>query len=156
MENGSKHVDEGARFLLVRSGGYRCAIPVDAAKLVTKATETTALPGSAPRFLGLAQIAGEPVAVVDLHALLDPDGQPGGGHEMTVIVRGPAAGATLGLAVDEAMGVVALTAERERSDEDPHWVSGHSRLDARPIAILDPPELFDDSALPEKGAFDAA
>jgi chemotaxis signal transduction protein len=156
MDNGSAHVDEGGPFLLVRSGGYRCAIPVDAAKSVTKAAETAALPGSAPRFLGLAQIAGEPVAVVDLHALLDPEGEPGGGHNMTIIVRGSAAGATLALAVDEALGVVELSAERAPTDDDPPWVSGHCRMGARPVAILDPAELFAGSAAPEKGAFDAS
>lgn len=155
MVTGSTHVDEGSNFLLVRSGGYRCAIPVDAAKLVTKAAKIEPLPGSAPRFLGLAQVAGEPVAVVDLHALLDPTGDPGGGHELTVIVRGPDGASTLGLAVDEAFGVVSLTADEPPSETDPNWVIGRIRLDRRSIAILDPIELFENRRSPEKGAFDA-
>lgn len=149
------HVDEGSQFLLVRSGGYRCAIPVDAAKLVTKAAKIAPLPGSAPRFLGLAQVAGEPVAVVDLHALLDPAGDPGGGHELTVIVRGPDGSSTLGLAVDEAFGVVSLTADEPPSDTDPDWVTGRGRMDRRSVAILDPVELFNDPRSTEKGTIDA-
>ena len=155
MVTGSMHVYEGSNYLLVRSGGYRCAIPVDAAKLVTKAAKIEPLPGSAPRFLGLAQVAGEPVAVVDLHALLDPTGDPGGVHELTVIVRGPDGASTLGLAVDEAFGVVSLTADEPPSDSDPDWVTGRSRVDRRSIAILDPIALFEDRRSTEKGTIDA-
>ena len=155
MVTSSTHVGEGSHFLLVRSGGYRCAIPVDAAKLVTKAPDMTPLHGSAPRFLGLAQIEGEPVAVVDLHALIDPKGNPGGGHDLTVIVRGPGGAATLGLAVDEAFGVAELTVEQSPADTDPRWVTGWSEVAGRAVAMLDPTELYADSTSAEKGAFDA-
>jgi len=129
-------------FLLVRSGGHRCAIPVESAKLVTKAPKIYPLPSSAPGLLGLAQVAGEPVAVVDLHALLDPDGKPGGGHELTVIVRRPGGGSSLGLAVDEAFGVTEISRRSERSADDPEWVAGRVSMDNRSVAILDPELLF--------------
>lgn len=100
------------------------------------------LPGSAPRLLGLAQVAGEPVAVVDLHALFDPEGIPGGGHALTVIVRHPGGGSTLGLAIDEAFGVVSVKAEKEPVADDPPWVAGRSLVDGRELVILDPLRLF--------------
>jgi len=151
----SAHPDEDSHFLLVRSGGYRCAIPVEAAKLVTRAPRVEALPGSAPRFVGLAQIAGEPAAIVDLHALLDPEGEPGGGHKLTVIVRGPGGISALGLAVDEAFGVAALSIDQPRLDSDPRWISGRSQVSGRVVAVLDPTELFADATSDEKGTFDA-
>lgn len=142
MNTDSEHREGKGHCLLVRSGGHRCAIPVDAAKLVTKAPRIYPLHGSKPRLLGLAQIAGEPVAVVDLQALLDPEGGAAGGHELTVIIRGPAGGSTLGLAVDEAFGVIAVTGELSRREDDPRWIAGRSSLDDRLVVVLDPEQLF--------------
>lgn len=131
-----------SNFLVVRSGGHRCAIPVEAASLVSRAPVVYPLPGSAPRLLGLAQVAGEPVAVVDLHALLESDEVPGGAHSLTVIVRRPGGGSTLGLAIDEAFGVSAVEMQQERTANDPLWVAGRSLVAGREVVILDPSRLF--------------
>jgi len=151
----SDHPESEGQYLLVRSGGYRCAIPVESAKLVTRATRVYPLPSSEPRLLGLATIAGEPVAVVDLHALLDPEGDPGGSHELTVIVRRPGGGSSLGLAVDDAFGVITVVDRQARVTDDPGWVAGRSTMDDRTIIILDPERLFVAADSVEKGAFDA-
>jgi chemotaxis signal transduction protein len=143
-------------FLLVRSGGYRCAIPVESAKLVTRAPSLAALPGSEPRLLGLAQIAGEPLAVVDLHALVDPSGNPVGGHELTVIVRRRDGGATLGLAVSEALGVVDVGTPDQAGPDDPAWVVGRCRIDDRDVLVLDPDRLLVEPGSKQKGPVDAA
>jgi len=142
MHTDSEHPEGKSHYLLVRSGGHRCAIPVGAAKLVTRAPKVYPLPGSEPRLLGLAQIAGEPVAVVDLHALLDPEGGTGGGHELTVIIREPGGGSSLGLAVDEAFGVVAVADKHPRQEDDPNWVAARSSVDDRLVLMLDPKKLF--------------
>lgn len=131
------------RYLLVRSGGHRCAIPVESTQQVTKALEVDELPGSEARLLGLAQVAGEPVAVIDLHALLDPEGGVGSGHELTVVVRHAGRHAWLGLAADEAFGVVSIPIATRPGSDDPDWVVGRCELDHRPTLILDPDRLFD-------------
>lgn len=142
MRGDSDPPEREDHFLLVRSGGHRCAIPVEAARLVTSAPEVFPLPSSAPRLLGLAQIAGEPVAVVDLHALLDAEGLTGGSHELTVVVRRPGGSSSLGLAVDEAFGVIGATDQRDRSPDDPAWFAGSLSVDRQPVFILDPERLF--------------
>ena len=142
MRNDSGHPDNEDHFLLVRSGGHRCAIPVEAAKLVTKAPKVYPVPTSALRLLGLAQVAGEPVAIVDLHAILDPDGCPGGGHELTVIVRTRGGGSVIGLAIDEAFGVISVGRQPQQSTDDPGWVTGRMTMDGRTVVILDPDQLF--------------
>lgn len=142
MRTDSEHPDSNDHFLLVRSGGHRCAIPVKAANLVTRAPRVYPLHGSEPRLLGLAQIAGEPVAVVDLHALLDPVGGTAGSHELTVIIRKPGGGSSLGLAVDEAFGVIAVSDQRPPKEDDPEWVTGRSSVGDRTIVMLDPDQLF--------------
>jgi purine-binding chemotaxis protein CheW len=151
----SAQVEERTRCLVVRSGGHRCAIPVETAKLVSRVSEISPLPGAAPRLLGLAQIAGEPVAVVDLHALLDPQGSPGGGLEMTVIIRHPEGAATLALAVDEAYGVAEVDGWGSPNEDDPAWVIGRREVDGRIVVLLDPERLLADSTSVEEGAINA-
>lgn len=142
MGSDSDRQDRNHHYLLVRSGGHRCAIPVTSARLVTGATEVYPLPNSAPRLLGLAQIDGEPVAVVDLHALLDPDGDPGGGHVLTVVVRQTHGRGSLALAVDEGFGVVAIDAPDPRPGDGPGWLAGTTTIDGRSVSILEPQRLF--------------
>ena len=138
----SDRPDSKAHYLLVRSGGHRCAIPVEAAKLVTRTPRVYPLHSSDPRLLGLAQVAGEPVAVVDLHVLLDPTSDTSGGHELTVIVGQPGGGSSLGLAVDEAFGVIAVAALQPRGPTDPKWMAGRSSMDEGTVVMLDPEQLF--------------
>ncbi len=142
MGTDAEHPDSKAHHLLVRSGSHRCAIPVNAAKLVISAPRVYPLHGSDPRLLGLAQVAGEPVAVVDLHALLDEEGGASGGHGLTVIVGQPGGGSSLGLAVDEAFGVIRVANPQPPRPDDPRWVAGTSTVDDRLIFILDPEQLF--------------
>ena len=155
MRSDSNHSDDESHYLMVRGGGHRCAIPVESVKLVTKAPAVHPLPSSAPRLLGLAQVAGEAVAVVDLHALLDPKGEQGGGHELTVIVRRPGGGASLGLAIDEAFGVTTIADRRDRAINDPGWVAGRCSMNGRTVVLLDPEHLFVAPNGVEKGAFNA-
>ncbi len=142
MKGGTGSRRPSDHVLMVRSGGHRCAISVSAAKLVTEAVRIEPLPGSAPRLIGLAQIAGEPVPVVDLHALLDPEGRPGGGRALTVVVSRRGGRTALGLAVDEAFGIASLEAGEGRRDDDPDWIAGWYRVDGRPVVRLEPERLL--------------
>jgi len=133
---------QGPQYLVVRSGSNRCAIPVEAAKLVAQAPMLSPLPASKPRLLGLAQIAGEPVAVVELQALLDGEGRPGGEHELTVVVRRSDGMATLGLAVDEAFGVLSIPCEPTSREDDPGWIIGRCDVDGNEIVVLNPDRFY--------------
>lgn len=141
----SQEPGQGPQYLVVRSGSSRCAIPVVTAKLVAQAPALSPLPGSKPRLLGLAQIAGEPVAVVELQALLDGDGRPGGAHELTVVIRRSDGMATLGLAVDEAFGVIPIPSEPVSREGDPAWVVGRCVLDDGEVVVLDPDRFYGDA-----------
>lgn len=144
MDLTSEETGQGPHCLVVRSGSRRFAIPVTAAKLVAKAPKIFPLPGSKPRLLGLAQIVGEPVAVVDLQALLDGDDSPGSEHELTVVIRRPDGTATLGLAVDEAFGVVSVDLREEARENDPGWVAGRSEVGGRTVLVLSAEHLYAD------------
>jgi len=137
-----EHHENESRYLLVRSGGLRCAIPVAATKVVRKAPVVFPLPGSASRLLGLARVAGEPVAVVDLHALLDPASGRSGEHNLTVVLRRPGGSSTVGLAVGEAFGVITIADREDRRENDPGWIAGRTSVEGRSVAILDPERFF--------------
>lgn len=137
-----EHHEYESHYLLVRSGSQYCAVPVEAARLVRKAPTVYPLPGSAARLLGLARVAGEPVAVVDLHALLDSASGRSGGHALTVVVRRPGGSSSLGLAVDEAFGVITIADREDRSEHDPGWIAGRTSVEGRVVVILDPERLF--------------
>jgi chemotaxis signal transduction protein len=143
MSSESSESRNDTEYLLVRGGGHRCAIPVTALQLVTRALVVHPLPGSMPRLLGFAQAAGEPVAVLDLHALLDPEGNPGGTHRLTVIVQQQDGPATLGLAIDEAYGVAQLPVHEGPAADDTTVVAGRSSRDGRTILVLNLDRLFD-------------
>jgi chemotaxis signal transduction protein len=135
--------DRNPEYLLVRSGGKRCAIPIEEAYQVTDVLPLHPLPGSAHRLLGLAQFGGEPVAVVDLQGLLDPDGLPSGGYRLTLIIRRDGGEAPIGLAVEEALGVASVCRDEGSLPDDPPWVAGRGQVDGRSIVLLDPNRLFE-------------
>jgi chemotaxis signal transduction protein len=101
------------------------------------------VPGSQPRLLGLAQYGGEPLPVLDLHAVVD--GNPSGSrHRSTVILgRGQLRDRPLlGLAVDDVLQVVSLTSEfvaREESE-----TIAHAEIDDDDVKILDTGRLLAD------------
>ena len=72
----------------------------------------------------------------------NPDERPSGGHELTVVVRRPDGSSSLGLAIDEAYGVVTAGQRRNRSIDDLAWVAGRMSMEDRTVFILDPEKLF--------------
>lgn len=103
-------MDPSAAHLLVRAGEAVCALPLGGVRRVVKALAVQRLPGAAPELLGLAEHAGEPLAVVDLARLVGAAAGANPAYPVTVIVTaGPADSHELvGLAADAALEVAAL------------------------------------------------
>lgn len=95
------------QYLIVRTGGVRCAIPAVSVRRVVRGMPITPVPGSARRLVGLAHHDGDPIAVLDLAEVLglglgEGAAQPG----VTVVARvGPAGEGLVGLGVDDALAV---------------------------------------------------
>jgi chemotaxis signal transduction protein len=109
------------------------------------------LAGSQPHLLGLSQYGGEPLAIVDLHALLTGS-QPRPDHRTTLIVKpptGPLRG-NLGLAVDEAVNVIRLD-PKDHPSRVGALVAAETHHDGEALVILDPAVLFDDDWQPTEG-----
>jgi purine-binding chemotaxis protein CheW len=83
----------GPRFLVVRAGAHRVAIPLEQAREILAPRPVTRLPGSAPWIAGLLNLRGRVLTVVDLDRRLGADAAVG----PVVVVEGD--GRVLGLRV---------------------------------------------------------
>jgi len=121
------------RYLLVRSGGTRWALPADQVRRVVR------------HLLGLAQYGGEPLAVLDLYTLVS-GGMLRSDHRATVILgrRGERSGAVLGLAIDEAERVMTL-ADPPQPGSDDSLVQGTVTIDGGPVNVVNTANLFSSS-----------
>lgn len=137
---------DGERYLLVRAGVTRYAIPTWAVRRVVQMPDLYRVPGAQPRFLGVGQYGGEPLAVVDVQGL-ERQTEGVGGTRGIMVVIAPGDELLIGLAADDAEYVTRLAdrpAER-RTDDGPIWMAdddGVKRLDpswflARADGLLD-------------------
>lgn len=135
--------DEGhERFLLVRTGSLSCALPASDVVRVVRQLRTHAVPGSRSHLVGLAQYGGEPMPVLDLHALVERD-VSNARHQSTVILgRGRQRGhAVLGLAVDEVLRVVNLP-QKTAVDSDSDLVGETVELEGEEVKVLNTRRLL--------------
>lgn len=131
-------------FLLVRTGSLNCALPTSDIVRVVRGLPCHPIPGSRTHLLGLAQYGGEPLPVLDLHALL-AEGSTGTRHRATVILgRGRRRDrSVVGLAVDAVSRVVELP-ETLVVSFDSHLVSDVLELKGEPVKILNTERLLND------------
>ena len=130
------------RYLLVRSGGAGWALPADQVRRVVRGLACHPAPGARPHLLGLAQFGGEPLAVLDLNALVT-GGTPRSDHRATVILgrHGAWSGAVLGLAIDEALRVETLADPPQPGSPNP-LVEGTITVDGDSVTVLNTAHLF--------------
>ena len=140
---------EDRRFLLVRSGGVYCALPANQVRRVVRGLACHPVPGGQPHLLGLAQYGGEPLAVLDILALVS-GGAPRANNRATVILGREKRGArtVLGLAVDEALRIAAMAEFSEVEPGDDGLLQGTATIDHGAVKILNTSVLFADEWRP--------
>lgn len=136
--------EQRARYLLVRSGGRSYGVAADQVRHVVRGLLCHPVPGSRPHLLGLAQYGGEPLAVLDLQALLEK-GRPRANYRATVVLgrRGRRSRTMIGLAVDEARRVERLP-EMTPAATTGALVQGTVTLDGETVELLDASVLLED------------
>lgn len=107
----SPEAEPATAHLLVRAGDAVCALPIAQVRRVVKALAVHRLPGAAAELLGLAEHAGEPLAVIDLARLVGAAAGANPTYPVTVVVAAgpPEAPELVGLAADSALEVVELS-----------------------------------------------
>jgi chemotaxis signal transduction protein len=132
------------RFLLVRSGALKCALPASDVVRIVRRLNCYPVPGSEVRLLGLAQYAGEPLPVLDLNAVVEGSAS-GSRHRSTVILgrRRRRDRTILGLAVDEVLQVVELPAESMVAADAA--IAANPTIEGAEIRVVDTARLLADT-----------
>ena len=132
------------RFLVVRSGALKCALPASDVVRIVRGLTCFPIPGSEVRLLGLAQYAGEPLPVLDLHAVVEGT-TSGSRHRSTVILgRSRRRDRTiLGLAVDEVLQVVELPIENMGAADA--GVTANSTIEGAEVKVVNTARLLTDT-----------
>jgi chemotaxis signal transduction protein len=127
------------RYLLVRSGGQRFALPASAIVAIQRDLVVYPVPGGRAPLLGIGQHAGDPVVVVDLLELVDGEV---GGQQVAVVVTRPGAGGTetVGLAVDDAERIVSIEV-LERATDLGRGIEAVAVVDDHRVRVVDPDRL---------------
>lgn len=110
-------------FLLVRAGGRKVGLAVEAVIEVREPAELGAIPSLEPALRGVTALRGHLMPVLNLAALLGGEAGPG-----LVVVVTDIGGRRVGLEVDDAEIVVGAGVSLLRADETLPW--------ARAIAVL--------------------
>jgi len=127
----------------IRTGGEHYALPVDRVTEVGELGELTPVPGSAPEVLGIRNLRGQVLPVVDLATLLGLE--KGDGNERIVVAE--SADRRAGLAVESVEGVDDLPDPSQEADSE--YLAGVVLVDGAPVGIVELDTLLDALAPPE-------
>jgi chemotaxis signal transduction protein len=121
-------------YLLVRCGEKIAALPAAAVRRVVRGARLHPLPGAGPGLVGLAEFAGEPLAVLDLAQLLGDERRSSRPPVTVVTWLGSGEERELvGLGVDDAIEVAEL---------DPSALALDTALvGGRPVLVVDTDRL---------------
>lgn len=121
-------------YLLVRLGERLAALPALAVRRVVRGARLHPLPGAGPGLVGLAEFAGEPLAILDLAQLLGDERESSRPPVTVVTWLGSGSDRELvGLGVDDAIEVVEL---------DPTALAlGQALVGGRPVVVVDTERL---------------
>lgn len=130
--------------LLVRHGNGRLGVDLAAVREVLRMVAVRPIPGTPMGILGVMNLRGETIAVLDLEARLPAEAEkPGVDHHLVVLSSGPAPLAIAVSRVDD-LEAVAPDAFREAAEVLPKGVpvSGVVRMGEELIPVLDPSMLL--------------
>ena len=121
----------------LRVGSEVYAMPVEHVLEVAELGEVSQLPGAPPAVLGVRNLRGQILPVVDLAALL---GIAGGG-ELQRLVIAESGDRRAGFAIDEVSDVGALPDALEETESE--LLVGAALVDDQLVGIVDVPRLFE-------------
>ena len=127
-------------------GDIECAVPADAVRGgVERITEVTAVPNTAPWVLGVVQVWGAIVSVVDLRAFLGQQPQPLNARSRLLVVT--LKDMTIGFVVDAVTEMRPVGSASAMDDPNvPPWLQPYAEgvlhIEDRAIVLLDPERLL--------------
>lgn len=131
----------GEPFLLLDAAGHWLGVPLPEVLEVVTPRECTRLPGAPAAVLGLVNLRGRVVTVVDLAATAGLAPGPSAPGRVVVVEH---RGRRVGLAVDDAPRIlkIDLEAVTGATTDDPLPTAGATEVEGRKLAILDTEALL--------------
>lgn len=142
---GANPIERAPQLIIFLVGNVECALPAEAVQGVERITEITAVPNTAPWVLGVVQVWGSIVSVVDLRTFLGLPQQPiSTGTRLLVVTQKDM---TIGFVVDLVTEMRPTGTTTAYDDPNiPSWIrpyaQGVFRLDERAIVLLDPERML--------------
>ncbi|VTT97768.1 -like protein : CheW protein OS=Isosphaera pallida (strain ATCC 43644 / DSM 9630 / IS1B) GN=Isop_3688 PE=4 SV=1: NPCBM_assoc: CheW [Gemmataceae bacterium] len=125
------------------------AFPLHAVREIGRPPAATPLPGAPGWLVGVANIRGGIVSMVDLRAFLDePPGPAAGTDRRFLVVTAPGGDLTAGLLVDRVRGIQSIPPEQVRAPAAPiaarcaAYMTGVAGGGRRPVVVLEPDRLL--------------
>jgi len=132
--------------VLFRSGGEQVAVPVDAVREAAPQCPAVPLPHAPPFVLGVINLHGEILPLLDLANLLEAKGST---QPKEIIVLRLGAGIDCAVPADSSGQCFMVRkdsvepVERLGKGELPPWIRGLLRVDGRTATLIDPERLLD-------------
>ncbi|HKA66753.1 MAG TPA: chemotaxis protein CheW [Solirubrobacterales bacterium] len=120
-----------ATHVRVRAGGEHYALPVERVREIAKIGQITPVPGAPAEVLGVWNLRGDVMAVIDLATLLGLDR----GAELGRIVVAEEGDLRAGLAVESVVDVGSLPGALEAADSE--YLSAAVLLDRVQVGVID-------------------
>jgi purine-binding chemotaxis protein CheW len=121
----------------VRAGGEHYALPVEAVTEVAELGDVTPVPGAPAEVIGVRNLRGQVIPVIDLAAKLGLDNE--GGREWIVVAQH--AERRAGLAVDGIEGIEDLPDAHEEGGSE--YLAGAALVNGELVGIVRVEALFD-------------
>lgn len=145
MIGGSPAAERVPQLIIFRLGNVECALPADAVQGVERIAEITPVPNTAPWVLGVVQVWGAIVSVVDLRTFFGLTPQPLTSANRLLVVTMKEM--TIGFLVDIVTEMRPIGTTSAFDDPNiPSWIQPYAEgifpLDDRSIILLDPERLL--------------
>lgn len=130
--------------LCFRAGGQEYGLPLHSIQEIRSHQQATPLPGQDAAVLGVLDLRGQVIALLDLCRLLNLPMATGEDAELRAVIVLVQHGRCLGLMVDEVLDVLPVAPDRLRllpqlpGDFAHHYLRGMVSSDERRVLLLDP------------------
>jgi len=124
------------------------AFPLGSVREISRPPSSTPLPGSPDWLVGVANIRGGIVSMVDMRAFLDEEPGTPGNDRRLMVVTAPGGDLSAGLLVDRVRGIRAIPPEEVRMPAAPvvarcsAYMAGVAGMDRRQVVVLVPDRLL--------------
>jgi purine-binding chemotaxis protein CheW len=146
------HTDTGTeKYLVFQIGSESYGMPLLQVQEIRSYTPATRVPGAPPYVLGVINLRGNIIAVLDARTRFGVEPVPE--EENTVIIVAQIEGKTFGLRVDSVSDVVDVDTSQIQppppvaSEETQRFLNGLVQVGDRVLILLNLPEIFDLNAL---------